>query len=70
MLPIIMLPHKHIVHVRLKFHPNVSRTHVQGSIYLHTNASVFTIPVHAYSGRLKVGLVLCTGVEHSLCYGR
>jgi len=38
----------------LKFHPNTTMLQFTTDVYLHTNTSVFKIPIYVYHGRLKV----------------
>jgi hypothetical protein len=52
--PCLIGPQQTLPIFNLTFHPNSSMLHFTSEIYLHTNTSVFKIPVHIYNGRLKV----------------
>ena len=52
--PITLRAHEVLQTVYLKFHPNASNLHFTTELRLHTNASIFNIPIVVYNGRLKV----------------
>lgn len=58
--PCLIGPQQTLPIFNLTFHPNSSMLHFTSEIYLHTNTSVFKIPVHIYNGRLKVTPVSIT----------
>ena len=52
--PVLLPPQKTLSPFTITVHPKVSHLHLNTLISLHTNASVFRIPIYIYNGRLKV----------------
>ena len=52
--PVILRAHEVLQTMYLKFHPNASNLHLTSELQLHTNASIFNIPIVVFNGRLKV----------------
>lgn len=54
--PIVIPPHETDSSLSLAFTPSDTLTSLSTMLRLGTNASLFTIPVHAYTGKLKVSI--------------
>ena len=52
--PVIIHPQKTVTAFYLKYHPNEVMQHFKSKLILHTNASVFEIPLTVYNAQLKV----------------
>ena len=52
--PCMLHPQQTVSLFNITFHTNVTQPHFPTDIYLHTNTSVYKIPLYVYHGRLKV----------------
>ncbi|KAK3100282.1 hypothetical protein FSP39_017460 [Pinctada imbricata] len=52
--PVVIRPRRTLSLCWLQFHPNVTQLHFTTHLILHTNASVFNIPIVVYNGLLTV----------------
>ncbi|KAL5012217.1 hypothetical protein ScPMuIL_010768 [Solemya velum] len=52
--PVVINPQQTVTPFLLKFHPNVTQLHFSTTLEVHTNTSIFLVPVVVYNGLLKI----------------
>ena len=62
-LPVSITPQETYSDLVLRFNPANASQPVSATLKLNTNASVFTVPIYAYTGKLKVSSVFVLGVN-------